>query len=74
MVILNKRKNRKAFTANLLAKKMDINEDTAADIVRILQKYNLLHSTQFEMDDEGKEIYTFIPLPPSSHCLSLPAR
>ena len=63
MVMLNKRKNRKAFTDNLLVKKMDIDKDTAADIIRILQKYNLIHATQIEMDDEEQEIYTFNPTP-----------
>ena len=63
MVILNKRKNKKAFTANLLVKEMDIDKDTAADIIRILQKYHLIHVTQIEMDDEEQEIYTFNPTP-----------
>ena len=63
MVILNKRKNRKAFTANLLVKEMDIDKDTAADIIRILQKYHLIHVTQIEMDDEEQVIYTFNPTP-----------
>ena len=63
MVMLNKRKNRKAFTANLLVKEMDIDKDTAADIIKILQKYHLIHVTQIEMDDEEQEIYTFNPTP-----------
>ena len=63
LVMLNKRKNRKAFTDNLLVKKMDIDKDTAADIIRILQKYRLIHVTQIEMDDEEQEIYTFNPTP-----------
>ena len=63
MMILNKRKNRKAFTENLLVKKMGIDKDTAADIIRILHKYNLIHITQIEMDDEEQEIYTFNPTP-----------
>lgn len=63
MVILNKRIHKKAFTANLLVKEMDIDKDTAADIIRILQKYSLIHVTQIEMDDEEQEIYTFNPTP-----------
>ena len=63
LVMLNKRKNRKAFTDNLLVKKMDIDKDTAADIIRILRKYSLIHVTQIEMDDEEQEIYTFNPTP-----------
>lgn len=63
MVILNKRIHQKAFTANLLVKVMDIDKDTAADIIRILQKYSLIHVTQIEMDDEEQEIYTFNPTP-----------
>ena len=63
MVMLNKRKNKKAFTDNLLVKEMDIDKNTAADIIRILQKYNLIHITQIETDDEEQEIYTFNPTP-----------
>ena len=63
MVMLNKRKNGKAFTDNLLIKTMDIDKDTAAEIIRILQKYHLIHVTQIEMDDEEQEIYTFNPTP-----------
>lgn len=67
MVILNKRNNEKAFTANLLVKEMNIDKDTAVDIIRILQKYNLIHATQLEMHDEAQEIYTFNPTPPLLH-------
>ena len=63
MVLLNKRKNGRAFTANLLVKNMDIDKDTAADVIGILQKYNLIHITQLEMDDEEQVIYTFNPTP-----------
>lgn len=63
MVMLNKRKNKKAFTDNLLVKKMGIDRDTAANIIRTLQKYHLIHITQIEMDDEEQEIYTFNPTP-----------
>ena len=63
MVMLNKRKNKKAFTTHLLVKKMDIDKDTADDIIRVLQKYHLIHITQIEMDDEEQEIYTFNPTP-----------
>ena len=63
MVMLNKRKNKKAFTDNLLVKKMGIDRDTAIDIIRTLQKYHLIHITQIEMDDEEQEIYTFNPTP-----------
>lgn len=63
MLLLNKRKNGKAFTTNLLVKMMDIDKDTAADVIRILQKYNLIRTTQLEMDDEEQEIYTFNPTP-----------
>ena len=44
-------------------KKMGIEKDTAADIIKILQKYHLIHITQIEMDDEEQEIYTFNPTP-----------
>lgn len=63
MLLLNKRKTGKAFTTNLLVKMLDIDQDTAADIIKILRKYNLIHITQLEMDDEEQEIYTFNPTP-----------
>ena len=63
MVMLSKRKNGKAFTDNLLVKEMDIDRDTAAGIIRILQKYNLIHITRIEMDDEEQEVYKFNPTP-----------
>ena len=63
MLLLNKRKTRKSFTTNLLVKMLDIDQDTAADIIRILRKYNLIHTTQLEMDDEEQEIYTYNPTP-----------
>ena len=53
----------RVFTANLLVKIMDIDKDTAADIIRTLQKYSLIYTTQLEMDDEEQEIYTFNPTP-----------
>lgn len=61
MVMLNQRRNDKAFTTNLLVKHLDVDKESAAEIIRILQKYGLIRITQFEMDDDEQEIYTFRP-------------
>lgn len=63
MVMLNKRKHDKAFTTNLLVKHLDVDKESATEIIRILQKYGLIRITQFEMDDDEQEIYTFQPTP-----------
>ncbi|MBQ8311072.1 MAG: hypothetical protein IJX80_08695, partial [Clostridia bacterium] len=62
-VLLNKRDSRKAFTENLLVKKLSIEKDKVDQIITVLQKYNLLYNTQIEMDDEMQTVYNFKPTP-----------
>lgn len=62
-VMLNKREGHKAFTHNILVKNMGIKPDKAIQVLDILEKYNLLHQTQIEMDDEIQTVYNFNPTP-----------
>jgi transcriptional regulator with XRE-family HTH domain len=62
-VLLSKREHKKAFTPNLLVKKMGITPLKATEVLEILAKYRLISSTPFEMDDEVQTIYTFSPSP-----------
>jgi len=63
MVFLNKREASKAFTPNLLMKNLKIESAKAMEIIKILQKYQVINSTQIEMDDALQEIYNFNPTP-----------
>jgi len=62
-VMLNKRDHKKAFTPFLLVKKMNITIEKANDILKIFTKYNLVYSSQIEMDDEIHTVYNFSPTP-----------
>ena len=62
-VLLNQREGDKAFTKNLFMKKLNIEADKAKQIINVLEKYNLLHKTQIEMDDELQTVYNFKPTP-----------
>ena len=62
-VMLNKRDGSKAFTENLFIKNLKIEADKAKQIISVLEKYNLLHKTHIEMDDELQTVYNFKPTP-----------
>ena len=62
MILLNKRAN-KAFTPNLLIKNLKIEPKEAIETIKILGKYNLIKTTEIEMDDILQEMYTFNPTP-----------
>ena len=62
-VLLNKRDGSKAFTENLFIKNLKIEADKAKQIISVLEKYNLLHKTHIEMDDELQTVYNFKPTP-----------
>lgn len=62
-VMLNKRDYKKAFTANLLVKNLNIKAERADEVLRILTKYHFLRSMQIEMDDETQTVYNFVPTP-----------
>lgn len=62
-VLLNKRESNKAFTENLFITNLKIGADKANQIIGVLDKYNLLHKTQIEMDDEIQTVYNFKPTP-----------
>lgn len=63
LVFLFMRDAKKAFTENLLVKELNIEFKKAQEIVRILKKYQMVRSTQLELDDEIKDVYNLIPLP-----------
>ncbi len=60
---LFKRDCKKAFAENLFTKELGVNLDKAKKIVEILIKYQLVKKTQIELDDEIKDVYTFLPTP-----------
>jgi hypothetical protein len=63
MVFLNTREHGKGFTPNLLVKKFGIDAEKAADVIKTLKKYSVIHATQIEMDDETQDVYTLEPTP-----------
>ncbi len=60
-VMLNKREHTKAFTTFLIVKQLGVSEEKANEIIKVLLKYQLISSSQIEMDDEIKTIYHFRP-------------
>ncbi|MBQ8509222.1 MAG: helix-turn-helix domain-containing protein [Clostridia bacterium] len=63
LVYLNRRDHNKAFTPNLLVKNLGLSADAAKEMLEKLKKYQLVHITTVEMDDEPQEVYTFQPSP-----------
>ena len=63
LVMLNTRENDKAFTPNLLTKKLGIDAAKAGEVIEKLKKYELIVSTEIEMDDEVLEVYNFAASP-----------
>ncbi len=62
-VFLNTRNAGKAFTENLLVKKLNITFETAKEVISTLEKYQFISSTYIEMDDEIQTVYNFQPTP-----------
>ena len=63
LIFLFKRDPNKAFTENLLVKELSIDIEKANDIITTLTKYKLVRKTEIELDDEIKDVYTFLPTP-----------
>ena len=63
MLLLNKREQNKGITLNWLIKNLNIENEKAMEVIRILKKYKLINTTQVEMDDTIQEIYNYIPTP-----------
>ncbi len=63
LLLLFKRDNNKSFTKNLFMKELGVSLDKAEKIIEILTKYQLIKKTQIELDDEIKDVYTFLPSP-----------
>ena len=62
-VFLNQRDANKAFTPMLLVKNLGIDAQKADEILKTLEKYHLVYTSQIEMDDELKTVYRFSPTP-----------
>lgn len=62
-VFLNRRDAEKAFTPMLLVKNLGIDVQKADEILKTLEKYHLIASSQIEMDDEVRTVYQFCPTP-----------
>ena len=63
IIFLNKRERAKSFTPNLLMKNLKIELEKATEVIKTLEKYNFIRTTQIEMDDAVQDIYTFNPKP-----------
>lgn len=63
MVMLNKREHSKSFTPNLLMKNIGVDFDKALEIIKTLNKYGVINTTEIELDDVVQEVYTFVPTP-----------
>lgn len=59
-VMLCRRENQSSFTHKLFMKNLGVDEDKAQEIIKVLRKYKLLTSTQIEMDDEMKTVYSIL--------------
>ena len=62
-VYLNKRDYQKAFTTTWFTKKLGVTAEKAEEILSTLKKYQMVSSTQIEMDDEIQTVYHFRPTP-----------
>lgn len=62
-VMLNQRENNKAFTPNLIMKKLNITKEKALKVIAVLKKYNMIRSTFIEIDDTTEEFFKFIATP-----------
>ncbi|MBQ8741475.1 MAG: helix-turn-helix transcriptional regulator [Clostridia bacterium] len=62
-VMLNQRENDKAFTPNLIMKKLNITKEKALKVIAVLKKYNMIRSTFIEIDDTTEEFFKFIATP-----------
>ena len=64
MLLLSRREGRKSFTWRLLAQELGVDGETAAKIIRVLQKYKLVRTTQLDTGDgTAQEICSFEPSP-----------
>ncbi len=69
LVLLNKREQNKAFTPNLLVKRLDITFEKAQEVINVIKKYGMIRTITIEMDDSTQEVYSFLAEP--SFCAML---
>ncbi len=62
-VLLHSRDHKKAFTPDLLVQKLGIDREKATEILALLTKYHMLHTSQIEINDELRTVYNFNPTP-----------
>lgn len=62
LLLLYKREN-KAFTSKLLNKNLDVTIERADEILRTLESYSLIATSEVELDDEVMKMYNFKPNP-----------
>ena len=63
LVFLSKRKNDKCFTQHLLINQFQIDFDQSLVLIKTLDKYGLLQTTQIETNDTVQKVYRFVPTP-----------
>ena len=63
MVSFTKRQDNKSFTPNLLIENLHVDFDKALSLIKTLDKYGMILTTQIEIDDTKQEIYKFLPTP-----------
>lgn len=63
LVFLSKRKNDKCFTHHLLINQFQIDFDQSLVLIKTLDKYGLLQTTQIETNDTVQKVYRFVPTP-----------
>jgi transcriptional regulator with XRE-family HTH domain len=61
--LLVHKRDKKGFTENLFVKELGITPEKAKAIVAFLTKYGLINTTELELDDEVKKVYTPKPNP-----------
>ncbi len=61
LVLLYKRDERKDFTEKLIMKELSVGIERANEIISALKRINLVITRKLELDDEIKDVYTFVP-------------
>jgi transcriptional regulator with XRE-family HTH domain len=63
LVFMNRREKLSMFTTALLIKNLGITAEKATEVIKILQEYDVIRTSNIEMDDENKEIHYFNATP-----------
>jgi len=60
LLLLFRRDERKSFTESLFVKELSVDTERAKQLVGILKKMNLIRISKLELDDETRDVYTFV--------------